>query len=158
VEWPVPVSGGFEARFLELPEEVLIASLQDHQRYFPVRDPGGRLAARFITIINIDSPGPAAVRLATERVVRPRLHDASFFWEQVRRSPLAARVALLDSVVFQNELGSIGAKSRRVAALAAGIAVRLGTDREAVEHAAQLAKCDLVTSIVGEFPELQGVI
>src|SRR5690606_698995 len=98
------------------------------------------------------------VRLGNERVVRPRLADAAFFWEQDRRSPLAARVALLDSVVFQNKLGSIGAKRRRVAALAAGIAGRLGTDREAVEHAAQLAKCDLVTSIVGEFPELQGVI
>lgn len=158
VEWPVPVSGEFETRFLDLPEEVLIATLQDHQRYFPVRDSGGRLAARFITISNIDSPNPDAVRQGNERVVRPRLADAAFFWEQDRRSPLAARVALLDSVVFQNKLGSIGAKSRRVATLAAGIAGLLGTDREAVEQAAQLAKCDLVTSIVGEFPELQGII
>ncbi|HUG98906.1 MAG TPA: glycine--tRNA ligase subunit beta [Gammaproteobacteria bacterium] len=158
VEWPVPVSGEFEARFLDLPEEVLIATLQDHQRYFPVRDSGGRLAARFITISNIDSPDPDVVRQGNERVVRPRLADAAFFWDQDRRSPLAARTALLDSVVFQNKLGSIGAKSRRVATLAAGIAGLLGTDREAVEQAARLAKCDLVTSIVGEFPELQGII
>lgn len=158
VEWPVPVAGAFESRFLELPEEVLIATLQDHQRYFPVRDADGRLAARFITISNIDSPDPDAIRAGNERVVRPRLADAAFFWEQDRRSPLAARAASLDDVVFQKKLGSVGAKSRRVAALAARIAALLGVEAASAEQAALLAKCDLVSAMVGEFPELQGIM
>ncbi|NHA15817.1 glycine--tRNA ligase subunit beta [Thioalkalivibrio sp. XN279] len=158
VEWPVAVTGMFEERFLELPEEVLIATLQDHQRYFPVRDPDGRLAPRFITISNLDSPQPAAVRAGNERVVRPRLADAAFFWAQDRRAPLAARTAMLDSVVFQARLGSIGAKSGRTAALAGRIADLLNADTALAEEAARLAKCDLVTSMVGEFPELQGVM
>jgi glycyl-tRNA synthetase beta chain len=158
VEWPVPVTGEFEERFLALPEEVLIATLQDHQRYFPVRGLDGRLAARFITISNLDSPDPAAIRRGNERVVRPRLADAAFFWEQDRRAPLQARSALLDGVVFQNKLGSIGDKSRRVAALAVRIAGLVGGDTGLAERAALLAKCDLVTAMVGEFPELQGVM
>lgn len=158
VEWPVPVAGDFDARFLALPEEVLIATLQGHQRYFPLRQPDGRLAAGFITISNIDSTAPDAIRHGNERVVRPRLADAAFFWEQDRRSPLAARSAMLASVVFQNKLGSVGAKSGRVAALAARISGLLGADPALVERAALLAKCDLVTAMVGEFPELQGVM
>jgi glycyl-tRNA synthetase beta chain len=158
VEWPVPVAGEFEPRFLELPEEVLIATLQDHQRYFPVRGADGRLAARFITISNLESPDPDAIRRGNERVVRPRLADAAFFWAQDRRTPLAARAALLENVVFQNKLGSIGAKSRRVAELAARIAGLVDADRAAVTKAAELAKCDLVTAMVGEFPELQGTM
>jgi glycyl-tRNA synthetase beta chain len=158
VEWPVPVSGEFDAAFLELPEEVLIATLQDHQRYFPVRAPDGRLAARFITISNLDSPNPGAIRRGNERVVRPRLADAAFFWQQDRRSPLKARTALLDSVVFQKKLGSTGEKSRRVAALARRVASLVGGDPAAAERAALLAKCDLVTAMVGEFPELQGIM
>jgi len=158
VEWPVAIAGEFEARFLDLPEEVLIATLQDHQRYFPVRGEDGRLAPRFITISNIDSSQPDAIRKGNERVVRPRLADAAFFWSQDRRSPLKARTALLDSVVFQKKLGSIGAKTARVAALANRIAGLLGADAGEAERAAQLAKCDLVTAMVGEFPELQGVM
>ena len=158
VEWPVPVTGEFEERFLALPEEVLIATLQDHQRYFPTRGPDGRLTARFITISNLDSPDPRAIRRGNERVVRPRLADAAFFWTQDRRSPLKARTALLDSVVFQKKLGSVGDKSRRVAALAAHIAESLGGDAEAAKLAGALAKCDLVTAMVGEFPELQGTM
>jgi glycyl-tRNA synthetase beta chain len=158
VEWPVPVGGEFEQRFLELPEEVLFATLQDHQRYFPVRHVDGGLMARFIAISNIASPDPAAVRHGNERVVRPRLADAAFFYQQDRRSPLAARSALLDSVVFQAKLGSIGEKSRRVAALAMRIASLAGGDPSAAERAAQLAKCDLVSAMVGEFPELQGIM
>jgi len=158
VEWPMPVTGEFEERFLDLPEEVLIATLQDHQRYFPVRGTDGRLAARFITIANLDSPDPAAIRHGNERVVRPRLADAAFFWHQDRRAPLNARTALLDGVVFQKKLGSVGDKSRRVAAQAAHIAGLLGGDAKAAERAALLAKCDLVTAMVGEFPELQGIM
>jgi glycyl-tRNA synthetase beta chain len=158
VEWPVPVTGQFEARFLDLPEEVLIATLQDHQRYFPVREPGGRLAARFIAISNLDSPAPEAIRRGNERVVRPRLADAAFFWDQDRRTPLAARAALLDNIVFQEKLGSIGAKTRRVEALAVRIGGLLGADAAAAGRAALLAKCDLATAMVGEFPELQGIM
>ena len=158
VEWPVAVTGQFEARFLELPEEVLIATLQEHQRYFPVRAPDGRLAAQFITISNLDSPQPEAIRIGNERVVRPRLADAAFFWDQDRRAPLEARSAMLDSVVFQAKLGSIGAKSTRTAALAGHIAGQLHADVALAEQAARLAKCDLVTAMVGEFPELQGVM
>ena len=158
VEWPVPVTGEFEARFLDLPEEVLIATLQDHQRYFPMRGPDGRLMAGFITISNLDSPEPAAIRHGNERVVRPRLADAAFFWTQDRRAPLQARTALLDGVVFQKKLGSVGDKSRRVASLAVHVAGLLGGDARSVERAAQLAKCDLVTAMVGEFPELQGIM
>jgi glycyl-tRNA synthetase beta chain len=158
VEWPVPVAGEFEARFLDLPEEVLVATLQDHQRYFPVRGPDGRLAPRFITISNLDSPQPEMIRRGNERVVRPRLADAAFFWEQDRRKPLSARQAMLDEVVFQKKLGSIGAKSRRVAALAVRLAELAGGDAAQVAQAAALAKCDLVTAMVGEFPELQGTM
>jgi len=158
VEWPVAVTGQFEARFLELPEEVLIATLQEHQRYFPVRTPDGRLAAQFITISNLDSPHPEAIRIGNERVVRPRLADAAFFWDQDRRAPLEARSAMLDSVVFQAKLGTIGAKSARTAALAGQIAGQLHADVALAEQAARLAKCDLVTAMVGEFPELQGVM
>lgn len=158
VEWPVAVTGRFDERFLDLPEEVLVATLQDHQRYFPVRARDGRLAPRFITISNLDSPDPEAVRAGNERVVRPRLADAAFFWERDRRSPLASRLAQLDGVVFQAKLGSIGAKSARTAALAGRIARSLGADVGLAEEAARLAKCDLVTAMVGEFPELQGVM
>jgi glycyl-tRNA synthetase beta chain len=158
VEWPVPVTGDFDERFLELPEEVLIATLQDHQRYFPVRGPDGRLARRFITISNLESPDPAAIRRGNERVVHPRLADAAFFWEQDRRAPLKARTALLESVVFQKKLGSVADKSRRVGALAGRVAVLTGTPAADAERAASLAKCDLVTAMVGEFPELQGIM
>lgn len=158
VEWPVPVTGEFDTRFLELPEEVLIATLQDHQRCFPVREAGGRLAARFIAISNLDSPDPAAIRHGNERVVRPRLADAAFFWAQDRRTPLAERLQLLDGVVFQKQLGSVGAKCRRVATLAGYLAGLLGADTGAAKEAAELAKCDLVTAMVGEFPELQGIM
>jgi glycyl-tRNA synthetase beta chain len=158
VEWPVPVSGAFEARFLELPEEVLVATLQDHQRYFPLRGKDGRLLARFITISNLESPAPDAIRQGNERVVRPRLADAAFFFDQDRRTPLAARIAVLDDIVFQKKLGSIGAKRARVGALAGRIAGLAGIDPACVERAAMLAKCDLVTSMVGEFPELQGIM
>jgi glycyl-tRNA synthetase beta chain len=158
VEWPVPVAGEFEARFLELPEEVLIATLQDHQRCFPVRDPDGRLAARFIAISNLASSSPEAIRHGNERVVRPRLADAAFFLQQDSRSPLAARAKLLEDVVFQEKLGSVGAKSRRVASLAGQLAELLGADADAARRAALLAKCDLVTAMVQEFPELQGIM
>lgn len=158
VEWPVAMVGKFEARFLELPREVLLSTLQDHQRYFAIEDPAGKLLPWFITISNIPSRDPAQVRAGNERVVRPRLSDAAFFWQQDRRQPLAASRPALDQVTYQAKLGSIGARTERVAALADVVAVAIGADRAFVARAAQLAKCDLVSSIVGEFPELQGIM
>ncbi|HEX4051343.1 MAG TPA: glycine--tRNA ligase subunit beta [Steroidobacteraceae bacterium] len=158
VEWPVALAGQFEARFLSLPREVLLATLQAHQRYFAIQGGGGTLLPRFITIANIDSPQPELVRAGNERVVRPRLADAAFFWEQDRRAPLAARRAGLDAVTFQAQLGSLGARTERIAALAHSIAVRIGADAAHTARAAQLAKCDLLSAMVGEFPELQGTM
>jgi glycyl-tRNA synthetase beta chain len=158
VEWPVPLAGRFEERFLELPREVLISTLQDHQRYFAVEDEQGRLMPSFITVSNIESRDPSKVREGNERVVRPRLADAAFFWEQDRKQPLAARRDALDAMTFQVKLGSLGDKTRRVRALAGEIAAAGVGDRADAEHAADLCKCDLLTAMVGEFPELQGIM
>jgi len=158
VEWPSAVAGEFEARFLELPREVLIATLQEHQRYFPVESAGGKLLPHFITVSNIESREPAKVRAGNERVVRPRLSDAAFFWSQDRKQPLAARQAGLDAVTFQAKLGSVGDKVRRVATLAGEIALLTDADRTQAVRAAELAKCDLLSAMVGEFPELQGIM
>ncbi|MFT3906673.1 MAG: glycine--tRNA ligase subunit beta [Steroidobacteraceae bacterium] len=158
VEWPVPVVGGFETRFLDLPREVLICTLQEHQRYFPVEDANGRLLPYFITLANIQSTHPESVRAGNERVVRPRLSDAAFFWEQDRKQPLAARRPGLDTVTYQARLGSVGSRVARVAELAARIADRIGADGAATARAAELCKCDLLSAMVGEFPELQGVM
>ncbi len=156
VEWPVPLAGRFEDRFLALPRELLISVLQDHQRYFPVAGADGRLLPWFITVSNIESTDPAVVRAGNERVVRPRLADAAFFWEQDRKSPLASRLPQLDAVTFQAQLGSIGDKVRRVEHLAREIAARIDGDESLAARAAQLAKCDLVTNLVGRIPRTAG--
>jgi glycyl-tRNA synthetase beta chain len=157
VEWPVPVAGRFDERFLALPREVVIATIQDHQRYFPVEDGGGRLTSRFITVSNIESRDPAAVRAGNERVVRPRLSDAAFFWEQDRKLPLEAHALKLRGVTFQSKLGSYAEKSERVAALAELIGGIIGAGGD-VLRTARLSKADLMTAMVGEFPELQGTM
>ena len=158
VEWPSAITGEFEARFLELPREVLISTLQQHQRYFPVQVANAKLLPHFITVANIESREPAKVRAGNERVVRPRLSDAAFFWGQDRKQPLAARLPGLDAVTFQAKLGSIGDKVRRVVTLSGEIALLIDADRAKAERAASLAKCDLLSSMVGEFPELQGIM
>ena len=158
VEWPVPLAGHFDARFLSLPPEVLIATMQDHQRYFPVRGADGQLLNSFITVANIESRDPDKVRDGNERVVRPRLADAAFFWETDRKQRLDARCEALRNVTFQNKLGSLFDKSTRVATLASRIAEVIGSDVTAAQRAAQLCKCDLLTAMVGEFPELQGLM
>ncbi|HEY3786741.1 MAG TPA: glycine--tRNA ligase subunit beta [Steroidobacteraceae bacterium] len=158
VEWPVPLAGRFEERFLRLPREVLISTLQDHQRYFPVEDERGHLLAGFIAVSNIESRDPAKVREGNERVVRPRLADAAFFWEQDRKVPLAARQEALNAMTFQAKLGSLGDKTRRLRALAAQIAPASGASAAITERAAELCKCDLLSAMVGEFPELQGIM
>ncbi len=158
VEWPVALAGQFDARFLSLPREVLISTLQDHQRYFALERADGALMPGFITVSNIDSPTPELVRAGNERVVRPRLADAEFFWEQDRRQPLEARLAGLANVTFQVQLGSQASRTQRVTALARSIAASIGAEVEGAARAATLAKCDLSTAMVGEFPELQGVM
>ena len=157
-EWPVALAGKFEERFLELPREVLTATLEDHQRYFPVESAERRLLPAFIAVANIASREPARVRAGNERVVRARLADAAFFYAQDRREPLAMRVAALDAVTYQARLGSLGDKMRRVRALAGEVATTAGAPAGEAQRAAELCKCDLLTAMVGEFPELQGVM
>ncbi|MBV8910504.1 MAG: glycine--tRNA ligase subunit beta [Gammaproteobacteria bacterium] len=157
-EWPVALAGHFEERFLSLPREVLISTLSGHQRCFALEGPNGGLLPAFVAVSNIESREPERVRAGNERVVRPRLADAAFFWEQDRRRPLAAREGELDSVTFQAKLGSLGDKMRRVRTLAGNLAAAIESSREDAERAARLCKCDLLTALVGEFPELQGVM
>jgi glycyl-tRNA synthetase beta chain len=157
VEWPVPIAGRFEPRFLELPREVVIATIQDHQRYFAIEGEDGRLTGGFITVSNIESRDPAKVREGNERVVRPRLADAAFFWDQDRRVPLAVRAQGLSDVTYQAKLGSYADKSERLKSLARLIGERISAG-PLVGTAAELAKADLLTAMVGEFPELQGVM
>lgn len=157
-EWPVALAGKFEERFLELPREVLTATLEDHQRYFPLEDGERRLLPAFVAVANIASRDPAKVRAGNERVVRARLADAAFFYQQDRREALGARVAALDAVTYQARLGSLGDKTRRVRSLAAEIAAAAGAPAGETQRAAELCKCDLLTAMVGEFPELQGVM
>ena len=158
VEWPVPVLGNIEARYLALPAEVLITTIQNNQKYFPIKDAEGRLLPHFITFSNIDSTRPDTVREGNERVVRPRLADAEFFWNLDRKRTLESRVEELGQVTFQKTLGSLLDKSERVRSLTQAIADRLGRESAAADRAALLAKADLLTAMVGEFPELQGTM
>lgn len=158
VEWPVAITGGFEPRFLDVPAEALISSMQDHQKFFPITGPVGKLLPNFITIANIISNNPDKVRAGNERVIRSRLEDAAFFWAQDRKRSLASRIAQLDNMTFQQQLGSLGDKQRRVTELAGYIARLLCSDVKQAQRAATLCKCDLVTSMVFEFPELQGIM
>ena len=158
VEWPVPVLGGFESRFLNLPPEVLITTMQANQKYFPVRAQGGELLPHFITFSNLDSSRLDTVREGNERVVRPRLTDAEFFWNQDLKRSLGDRFEDLGQVTFQKVLGSIKDKSLRVESLAVHIAGLIGVNPAATARAARLAKADLLTAMVGEFPELQGIM
>jgi len=156
VEWPVPISGRFDPEFLRLPKEVIIATLQNHQRYFPVTDGNGKLLPHFIAMSNLESREPEQVRVGNERVIKPRLADAAFFWDQDKRVTLDSRREKLKQIVFQRELGSIYDKSVRVAKLATTLANTFDHDEIATQRAAALAKTDLLTQMVGEFPELQG--
>jgi len=158
VEWPVALAGNYDQRFLELPSEALISSMEGHQKYFAVRAASGELLPHFITVSNIASQDPAQVVAGNERVILPRLSDAAFFWDTDRKQPLANRQQQLQTIVFQNKLGTVYDKSQRVATLAATIAEKIGGDAALAQRAAELAKCDLVTEMVGEFPELQGIM
>lgn len=158
VEWPVLVLGSIEARFLALPAEVLITTLQANQKYFPIRATDGQLLPYFITFSNLASSRLETVREGNERVVRPRLSDAEFFWNLDRKRTLESRVEDLAQVTFQKTLGSLLDKTQRVVRLAGAIARELGVDAGLSERAARLAKADLLSTMVGEFPELQGIM
>ena len=159
VEWPVAIAGDFDEYFLRLPAVVLTTTMQGHQRYFPVAGEDGALMPHFIAVSNIESRNPATVREGNERVIRPRLRDAEYFFFTDCERRLDSRLEELGDVVFQRKLGTLRAKSQRVATLAGRVARAMGGSGEAVAHAERaglLSKCDLVTEMVGEFPELQG--
>lgn len=160
VEWPVAIACSFDEEFLAVPHAALVASMQDHQKFFPVSDPADpqRVTNRFVAIANIDSRDPAAVREGFERVIRPRLADAQFFLQQDLKQTLADYLPTLDRVVFQQKIGTVGDKSKRMEAVSRKIAEVISTDPDSCARAARLAKCDLMTQMVGEFPELQGVM
>ena len=158
VERPNVLLCQFEAEFLQVPQECLILTMKANQKYFPLLASDGRLTNQFLLVSNISPDDPAKVIGGNERVVRPRLADAKFFFDQDRKKPLAARVELLDKVVYHNKLGSQGSRVKRLSKLAAAIAHELGADVELAARAAMLAKADLITDMVGEFPELQGIM
>ena len=159
VEWPVAIAGHFDTEFLDLPHAVLVATMQGHQRYFPVAGPDGALMPHFIAVGNIESRNVETVRKGNERVIRPRLSDAAYFFRTDRRHRLESRLEGLGDIVFQRGLGTLRAKSERVSELAGRVARAMEGSGETVAHARRaglLSKCDLPTEMVGEFPELQG--
>ncbi|MFJ5300943.1 glycine--tRNA ligase subunit beta [Pseudomonas sp. NPDC088368] len=157
VEWPVPLVCSFEERFLEVPQEALITTMQDNQKYFCLLDAEGKLLPRFITVANVESKDPSQIVLGNEKVVRPRLTDAEFFFKQDKKQKLETFNQRLQNVVFQAQLGTVFDKAERVSKLAAFIAPRVGGDAQRAGRAGLLSKCDLATEMVGEFPEMQGV-
>ncbi|MDN5673963.1 MAG: glycine--tRNA ligase subunit beta [Pseudomonas sp.] len=157
VEWPVPLVCSFEERFLEVPQEALITTMQDNQKYFCLLDVDGKLLPRFITVANIESRDPKQIIEGNEKVVRPRLTDAEFFFKQDKKQPLETFNERLKNVVFQAQLGTVYDKAERVSRLAAFIAPLIGGDAQRAGRAGLLSKCDLATEMVGEFPEMQGV-
>lgn len=157
-EWPIPMMGRFEERFLDVPAEALISSMKEHQKYFHVVAANGDMLPLFITVANIQSKDPSQVISGNEKVIRPRLSDAAFFYETDRKTKLEDRVDALKPIVFQEKLGSLYDKSVRVAALAGKIARVMNSDPELAKRAAMLAKTDLVTEMVLEFTDLQGIM
>jgi glycyl-tRNA synthetase beta chain len=158
IEWPIAVSGSFDKKFLDIPQECLISSMQDHQKYFPVVDNDGALLPHFITIANIDSSNPDAVREGNERVINPRFSDAAFFWNQDCKVSLASRREATQKITFQKKLGTVFEKTERVAILSEYIAKQIDANSRDAYRAATLSKCDLMSDMVGEFAELQGIM
>ncbi len=160
VEWPVVMMGDIDAEYMELPGEVLSATMKLHQKFFSVLNPDGTLAPKFIVVSNqVASDGGAAIIAGNQRVLRARLSDAKFFWDTDRKVSLGSRATQLKDIVFHAKLGTVDEKMDRVQALAADLAQFVpGADKDAVRSAARLAKCDLVTGMVAELPELQGVM
>ena len=158
VEWPVIYACHFDQEFLEVPQECLILTMQTNQKYFALTDKQGKLRNRFLIVSNIETTNPDAIISGNERVVRPRLSDARFFFTQDQKRPLASRVADLEKVVYHNQLGNQLDRTKRVQKIATQIAKNLGADEKLAHRAAEIAKTDLLTDMVGEFPELQGVM
>ena len=157
-EWPVPLMGKFDQHFLSIPSQALISSMKEHQKYFHVLDTNNQLLPAFITVANIESTDPAQVIDGNERVIRPRLADAAFFYENDQKTSLESRRDSLKNIVFQADLGSVFDKTQRVAAIAEYLATEIGAQPNLARRAAQLSKSDLVTDMVGEFDDLQGVM
>ncbi len=158
VEWPVVYECKFDDEFLAVPQECLILTMQTNQKYFALTDKDGKLRSRFLIVSNIETADPRHIIGGNERVVRPRLSDAKFFFEQDKKKSLFDRLPGLESVVYHNKLGSQALRNARVVALAAAIAESLNADGKMAQRAAQLSKADLLTDMVGEFPELQGIM
>ena len=163
VEWPVVLMGQFEEDFLAVPPEILVTSMRAHQKYFALENPDGTLANRFLLVANVEAPEGgqrrANIVAGNERVLRARLSDAKFFWDQDRKTPLKDRIPALEQIVFHAKLGTVDARVDRIAALAVALATRIArADPAQVRQAARLCKADLTSGVVGEFPELQGIM
>lgn len=158
VEWPVVYECKFEDEFLAVPQECLILTMQTNQKYFALTDAAGKLRSRFLIVSNLETATPEHIIQGNERVVRPRLSDAKFFFEQDKKKTLEARLPMLANVVYHNKFGSQAERMQRVKLLAGKIAQSLGYDVTLAERGAMLAKADLLTDMVGEFPELQGIM
>ncbi len=158
VEYPKAFSGGFDARFLDVPEEALISAMKSHQKYFHMVDDDGKLLPVFISVANIESSDLSVIIDGNERVIRPRLTDSEFFWEQDKADSLVSRLPKLDRVLFMKSLGSMGDKAKRIESLSTYIANVVGANAEHSARAGLLSKTDLVTNMVGEFADLQGVM
>ena len=158
VEYPVVLQAEFEAHFLAVPQECLILTMQQNQKYFPLLDQNGKLMNRFLLVSNLQTADPSHIIHGNERVLRARLSDAEFFYKQDQKATLESRLPKLEHVVYHNKIGSQAQRIDRLQTIAAHIAEQLGADRAAAERAARLAKADLVTEMVGEFPELQGTM
>ena len=157
VEWPVALRGSFDPAFLEVPAGALISSMKEHQKYFHLLDKKGQLLPLFITIANLESSRPETIIAGNEKVIRPRLSDAAFFFNNDKSTPLADRRARLETVIFQQKLGSLADKTERITTLSGWLADKLGADPDTTRRGAELAKCDLVSDLVLEFPDLQGI-
>ena len=158
VEWPVIMTASFEDAFLQVPKEALIYTMKDDQKYFPLLSKDGDLKARFLFVSNIDSQDPQQVVKGNERVIRPRLADAGFFFDTDKKQTLESRLASLESVLFQKQLGTLKEKSERISALAGQVATLIGADSNHAQRAGLLSKTDLMTNMVMEFPDVQGVM
>ncbi len=156
-EWPVALVGQFEERFLDVPAEALVSSMEEHQKYFHTVNDKGEIQPSFVFIANLESTDPIQVIEGNEKVIRPRLADAAFFWETDKKHTLASRAGKLATILFQKELGTLADKSTRLQAIAVGIAEQIGGDKELAQRAAVLAKTDLLTDMVFEFTDLQGI-
>ena len=158
VEYPVVLQAGFEEHFLAVPQECLILTMQQNQKYFPLLDQNGKLMNRFLLVSNLQAADPSHIIQGNERVLRARLSDAEFFYKQDQKATLDSRLPKLASVVYHNKIGSQAERIDRLQSIAAHIAGCLNADKAVAERAARLAKADLVTEMVGEFPELQGTM